>query len=197
MRVTVSSRNAEISDALRQAAQDKIGRLDRFLDGLERAEVHFFEEKNPRISEPEVCEVTMEGHGHHIRCKVAAPDGFVAVDRAVEKLETQLNRLKTRLKKVPASTGRANSPRTGAAVERAAPDGGESLADQAYITRDGRAIAKRKSFAIRPMSVDDAVLQLDLLDHGFFFFTSAETDRCAVLYRRNDGALGLIEQAAD
>src|SRR5687767_11422032 len=64
---------------------------------MDRAEVHFSEEKNPRIQDKESCEVTLEGHGHHVRCKVSAPDGFVAIDRAVEKLEHQLHKLKTKL----------------------------------------------------------------------------------------------------
>jgi ribosomal subunit interface protein len=58
--------------------------------------VHFSEEHNPRIVDKEVCEVTLEGRGHHVRCKVAAADGFAAVDRAVDKLEHQLHKLKTK-----------------------------------------------------------------------------------------------------
>ena len=83
MDITVSSRHADVSPALRQAVAEKIGRLDRFLDGMDRAEIHFSEERNPRISAREVCEVTLEGHGHHVRAKVAAPDQFAAVDVAV------------------------------------------------------------------------------------------------------------------
>ena len=95
----MSARHTAISPALRAAAEEKIGRLSRFLDGMERAEVHFSEEHNPRISAKEVCEVSLEGHGHHVRCKVAATDGFAAVDLAVEKLEHQLHKLKS--KQVP------------------------------------------------------------------------------------------------
>ena len=97
MEVSVSSQHAEVSNALREAAVEKIGRLDRFLDGMERAEIHFVEERNPRIAEREVCEVTMEGHGRVVRVKVAARDQFSAIDLAVEKLEQRLSRLKTRL----------------------------------------------------------------------------------------------------
>ncbi len=97
MEITVSARHTDISPALRAAAEDKIGRLARFLDGMDRAEVHFSEERNPRIADKEVCEVTLTGHGHTVRCKVSAPDGFVAIDRAVEKLEHQLHKLKTKL----------------------------------------------------------------------------------------------------
>jgi putative sigma-54 modulation protein len=96
LEITVSAQHTDISPALRAAAEEKIGRLSRFLDGMERADVHFSEEHNPRIVDQEVCEVTLEGRGHHVRCKVAAADGFAAVDRAVDKLEHQLHKLKTK-----------------------------------------------------------------------------------------------------
>jgi putative sigma-54 modulation protein len=97
LEITVSARHTDISPALRAAAEEKIGRLSRFLDGMDRAEVHFSEERNPRIAAKEVCEVSLDGRGHHVRCKVAAADGFAAVDLAVEKLEHQLYRLKSKL----------------------------------------------------------------------------------------------------
>jgi len=97
LEITVSARHTDISPALRAAAEEKIGRLSRFLDGMDRAEVHFSEEHNPRISDKEVCEVSLEGHGHHVRCKTAAADGFAAVDLAVDKLEHQLTKLKSKL----------------------------------------------------------------------------------------------------
>ena len=96
MEITISSRRGELSEALLATTRRKIGRLSRFDDGLAVARVHFSEEKNPRIVDREVCEVLLEGRGQHVRCKVAAPDGFSAVDLAVEKLEHQLSRLKTR-----------------------------------------------------------------------------------------------------
>ena len=97
MDVSVSSRNVELTPAVRAAAEEKIGRLSRFLEGMDRAEVHLMEERNPRIAECDVCEVTMEGHGHVVRVKVAAADPFGAIDAAVDKLEHQLTKLKERL----------------------------------------------------------------------------------------------------
>jgi putative sigma-54 modulation protein len=200
MRVSVSSRHTEVSEALRAAAVEKIGRLDRFLDGVDRAEVHFSEERNPRIAARVICEVTLKVHGRHVRCKVSAPDGFAAVDLAVAKLEQQLHRLKARVRpkgstvgrRVPASVASAPAPLDGEVEDD---DGAPSMADDAYIVRDGTAVVKKKSFAMVPMNVDEADLQLELLDHDFFFFTDAATGRCAVLYRRHEGGLGLIEQA--
>lgn len=97
MEITVSARNTEVSSALREAVEDKIGRLARKATGLRRADVHFFEERNPRIAEREVCEVTIDGRGHQIRCRVTGPDSFVTVDRAAAKLESQIEKNKTKL----------------------------------------------------------------------------------------------------
>lgn len=96
LEITISSRHTDLSDALVATTREKLSRLGRFGGGLERVAVHFYEEKNPRIADREICEVLMNGNGRQVRCKVAAPDGFVAVDRAVEKLEHQLHKLKTR-----------------------------------------------------------------------------------------------------
>ncbi len=202
MQVTVSSRHAEVSDALREVAVEKIGRLERFLDGMSRAEVHFDHQRNPRIAEKEICEVTLEGRGHVVRCKVAASDSFAAVDVAVDTLEQQLHRLKTRLRGKSAvgsrRTHRVNgigAPVADLAAGELAEDEAHSMADDAYVTRAGELVVKKKSFAIEPITVDDAVLQIELVGHSFYFFTNAATGRAAVLYRRDDGKLGLIDQA--
>ena len=96
MDITISSRHAELSEALVATTRQKLTRLERLSPKLERAQVHFYAEQNPRITDREVCEVSMDGHGQRLRAKVAAADGFVAVDRAVSKLEHQLGKLKTK-----------------------------------------------------------------------------------------------------
>ena len=97
MEITVSARHIDISPALRAAAEEKLGRLSRFGDGFERAEVHFVEERNPRIADREVCDVILEGRGRRLRAKAAAADAFAAVDLVVAKLEHQLHSLKTKV----------------------------------------------------------------------------------------------------
>jgi len=183
--VTVSSRHVELTTALRSAAEERIGRLARYLDGMDRAEVHLYEERNPRIADKkDVCEVTVEGHGHHIRTKVAAPDPFSAVDAAAQKLEHQLHKLKTKLVGRSHPKARAN----GHAVVNGA--------DVAVHDDEPAAelILRSKTFASKPMTVEEALLQLDLLGHDFYLFTNAETQRANVLYRRKAGGVGLIEQ---
>jgi putative sigma-54 modulation protein len=200
MEITVSGRHLAVSDELRTYVESKIGRLDRFDQAIERAEVKFIEERNPRISAKERCEVTMYGHGHIVRAHAAAFEQFASVDLVVEKLEHQLYKLKTRLK--DRYRGRGHNPadiiRTVGAAEVVLPDGAAvPLAERS----DGRApvepsprVVKRKEFAMPAMTVDDAIIQLEMVGHGFYVFHNADSGELSVLYRRDDGDLGLIER---
>src|SRR3954452_15952489 len=181
--ITVSSRHTEVSEMLRESTLDKIGRLSRFLEGMDRSEVHFSEEHTRRVADKEVCEVTLVGHGHHVRCKVSAPDGFAAVDLAVQKLEHQLHKLKTKLLKRTHANGKKLNGNGAAAP----------VTDEEPAI--GPRIVKTKAFQIKPMTPEEAILQMDLMGHDFFFFTNADTERAAVVYRRDDGDVGLIDQA--
>jgi ribosomal subunit interface protein len=96
LEISISSRNLELSDILQAMTRRKLQRLSRLNHGVTHAGVHFSEEKNPRIADRTVCEVVMDGPGNQIRCKVAAPDAYAAIDRAATKLEHQLAKLKTR-----------------------------------------------------------------------------------------------------
>jgi len=179
---------------LRIVTEEKIGRLTRYVDGLEYAEVHFWEHKNPRIPDKEVCEVTIEGHGHHVRCKVQAPDGFQAIDLAYAKLESQLHKLKTKLHRrhQGAPKNHKGEGKLGAVV----PIPEEPVEDAAVDEVEaGPRIVKSKRFAMYPMTAEEAVERMELLGHGFFFFTNVSTSRAAVVYRRDDGDVGLIDEA--
>jgi putative sigma-54 modulation protein len=197
VQVTVSARHTDVPDDLRKMAEEKIGRLSRFVEGLETAEVHFSEHKNPRISDKEVCEVTIEGHGHHVRCKVQAVDGYQAVDKAYEKLEHQLHKLKTKLSRRNHGRPKAHKKvdALGAVAAVAAEETAAAEAAAQEQAADGPQIVKAKRFAIHPMTADEAVERMELLGHGFFFFTNIETSRSAVVYRRDDGNVGLIDEA--
>ncbi|MBK9180888.1 MAG: ribosome-associated translation inhibitor RaiA [Acidimicrobiales bacterium] len=184
MDISVSSRNGvQVSESLRATAEEKIGRLSRFLSGMNRAEVRFSQERNPRISDKEICEVTLEGHGHHVRARVAAHDQFVAVDKAVSKLEHQLSKLKTKLE-----LRTHGAPKGAVAVLAGAPAGPEEA-------EGGLRIVRTKRFEMKPMTPEEAALQMDLLGHGFYFFRNADTGQAAVVYHRADGDVGLIDEA--
>ena len=192
MDVTVRGRNLEVSEQLRAAAAEKLARLGRLLQGMDHAEAHFMEEKNPRISEKEVCEVVLAGHGHIVRAKAASADAFTALDHAVGKLEHQLAKLKGKLLS-------SSHPRKHESVNSVKADEDDTrdreATDDANDPEAARlpTIVKTKHFDIKPMTPEEAALQMELLGHDFYFFTNADTERAAVVYQRNDGDVGLID----
>lgn len=200
MQITITGRKVQVPDDVRAAVERKIGALDRFVSGLDRAEVVFREEKNPRIAEREQVEVTLLGHGHHVRASVAGVDQHQAVDLAVGKLGKQLRKLKTRVVR----RHRPNPQRddahhplarlendlvtdaaTGAAA--AAPDARPD--DPEWVPR----IVRRKTFDLELMDPAEAVTRMQLLDHDFFLFVNADSSKPSVVYLRSDGDAGLIE----
>lgn len=208
MQVNVSARHTDVAKADRELIVEKLSRLGaKFLE-MDRAEVHFSEERNPRIHDKECCEITLEGHGHHIRCKSNGPDHLTAVDRAIEKLENKLHKLKTKL----------SSHRTHRDVTRAkqwanaSTDLPDELVREVVGGADGETaeaehtavaelvseyrIVKTKTVENLELSPLDAAIRMDLVGHSFYFFTNADTGGPAVVYRRDDGDIGLIDEAS-
>ncbi len=97
MDVVIANGRRRMSDAVRALTREKIERLGRLCPGLDRAEVHFSEERNPRISDRDRCEVVMTGHGQTVRARASARGPLIAVDLVVEKLEHQLEKSKARM----------------------------------------------------------------------------------------------------
>jgi putative sigma-54 modulation protein len=201
VKIRVTTRRIELDDAVRQSTVEKVTRLGRFVTGMEHAEVRFSEERNRRIAESEVCEITLSGHGHHVRAKASAVSEVAAVDLCIEKLEHQLHKLKGKLdgrNHGGAKAGKHKAPGLGRIdVEAVQVAGAPSSSAVAVAEADENVarIVKTKQFVMTPMSPDDAALQMDLLQHDFFLFTNADTGRAAVVYRRDDGHVGLIDAA--
>lgn len=197
MDIAIRARNTEVSEVQRLAIEAKVSRLDRFLDGIERAEVLLSEERNPRIADSHLCEATVVAKTHVLRAKAAASDALGAVDQATEKLEHRMLRLKGRLisrshpRRHPMTTGASAASTSDKATDEATDEAGDDAGDGA--DRGDALIVKTKQFAIKPMTPEEAGLQMDLLGHDFFLFTNALTGRSAVIYRRHDGHLGLID----
>lgn len=191
MDVSISARHVTITPRLEEVIHEKIGQLDRYLDGLDYAGVHFDEAQNPRIADKEFCEVHLKGHGHHLRCKVHAPDPFTAIDLAEAKLERQIRKLRTKIQRRQHGTGDSL---------RAAADEAAAMAVAEPLTEDEEEefapqIVRTKRFHLAPLAPVDAVDKMEELGHGFFFFINSETSRSAVVYRRDDGDVGLIDEA--
>lgn len=187
MDVRLSARRTDVSARLEDYVTEKVQRLDRFVDGLDHGEVHFIDEPNHRTADKTLCEITVAGHGHHVRAKHRGPDGFAAVDGAIDKLERQLRKLKTRLIRRWHASGDTQL------LADAGLDPVDAQADAEGTIL--RRIVKSKKFHIASMTPDEAVLELELVNHDFYFFHNSETARAAIVYRRQDGEYGLIDEA--
>jgi putative sigma-54 modulation protein len=186
MDVVIRGKNVKVSKSLRSAAEEHLAKLDRYANGFARAEVDFSEERNPRIAENQKCEVLVHVKGHLLKAHASASEPFAALSAVCDKVEHQVKRLKD--KRVA-----RHHPRRVRSERVELPP----LEDEEEGESDGQTarIVKTKEFTIKPMTAEEAVLQMDLLGHDFFLFTSSETGRAAVIYRRNDGNFGLIETA--
>ncbi len=175
MRLQVKGKNVEVSDAIREYAEEKLSKLERQLADPTRVELELAVEKNPSISQNHVAEATIWTKGPVLRAREASADHKASIDQLVEKLERQVKRYREKRR-----------PRRGTAVDAGIPQ------DGVPIDEDLR-IVKSKQFAVKPMSAEEAVLQLELVGHDFFVFQNADTGDVNVVYRRRDRAYGLIE----
>jgi len=178
MQMIVKGRRLDVTPAIREYAEGKIGRVIKILESqVMSAEVELYTERNKSIEKGQVAEVTMYTKGHVIRAKEAASDMFAAIDLVSEKLESQARKYKTKI---------VDRHTKGAPVYVAAPVPDEN---------EEPALVKTKTLATKPMSTEEAILQMELLGHDFFVFRSEDTEGTNVLYRRNDGDYGLITSA--
>jgi putative sigma-54 modulation protein len=176
----VKGRHMAVTPALQEHAEEKIGKVARIVDHmLKEAEVELYVEKNPSIENNQVAEVTIWTKGPVVRAKEASTDMYAAIDMAADKLRNQLRRVKGKM--VDRHHSRGHYEPTTAGIP----------ADVLEETKTD--VVKRKRIEVKPMSMDEAILQLELLGHDFFVFTSPDTDDVNVIYRRNDGEYGLIE----
>lgn len=182
MNVLIQGRNMAVTDDLRQLTEDRVQRAERIFNGDANVDVEFTEKFNPSRSDGRFkVEITSNVAGHFVRGEADAFDARSALDSAADKYERQLRRLKERLIQ-------RNRTREHKMIDQTPEDEEERAEGPAAVVRT-------KQFALRPMSTDEAVLQMEMLGHDFFFFLNAESGKHSVIYFRRDGALGLIEPA--
>jgi putative sigma-54 modulation protein len=179
MRLQVKGRNVEVSDQIRQYAEEKLGKLDRLVNDPTRVELELAVEKNPSIHDNHVAEATVWTKGPVLRARETSADMKASIDQLVHKLERQVKRYREKRRVAPRRHGREE----GAFVEAVPLEPSET----------GPEIVKTKQFAVKPMSAEEAVLQLELIGHDFFVFRNADSETINVVYRRRDGNYGLIE----
>lgn len=183
MEYNVRGENIEVTPALREHVEKKIGKLERYFENNVDAIVHvnlkFYNDQESKV------EVTIPMTDLSLRAEVHHEDMYNAIDLATNKLERQIRKHKTKVNRKFREKG---SPK-----HVFAEGNGIGTAVQEDIEDEQPQVVRQKRFNLKPMDNEEAILQMNMLGHSFFVFTNAETNLTNVVYRRNDGKYGLIE----
>ena len=173
MNYMISGKNIDVTEGLKQAVYDKLGRLEKFFNEDTNAQVTFSVEK-----ERQKIEVTIPMKGHIIRAEQVSDDMYVSIDMVVEIIERQVTRYKKRI---------IDQEQDAAYFQN------QFLEEEDDTDGDDISIIRSKRFAVKPMYPEDACVQMELLGHNFYVFRNAETDEVNVVYKRKGNTYGLIE----
>ncbi|WP_371372056.1 ribosome hibernation-promoting factor, HPF/YfiA family [Sporomusa aerivorans] len=178
MAITVRGKNIEITPALKDYVSKRVGKVTKYFDSATMGEITAI----LTVSKGRhIVEVTVPINGILLRGEEATTDMYASIDLVIEKLEKQIEKYKTKL---------SRKLKSGAFKTELVP--AAMLASEA-TDEEEFSIVKTKRFAVKPMAVDEAVMQMNLINHDFYVFTNAETEEVNVVYRRKDGQYGLIE----
>ncbi|BBB91722.1 MAG TPA: ribosome-associated translation inhibitor RaiA [Methylomusa anaerophila] len=178
MAITVRGKNIEITSALKDYVAKRVGKITKYFDPASLGDITAIltVEKGRHI-----VEVTAAVNGLLLRGEEATSDMYASVDLVIEKLEKQIEKYKTKLSRKFRSGG-FKADLTPAAT----------LASEAEAFAEAE-VVKTKRFAVKPMALDEAIMQMNLIHHDFYVFRNADTEEVNVIYRRRDGNYGLIE----
>ena len=171
MKFVYTSKDMAVSDSLKSRAEKKLSKLERYFREEPEATIRFKMQKGAR----NIAEITINAGGVILRAEESSNDMYLSIDHAVDKLESQIRRHRTKLEK------RIRSSEL------------EPVAEVPAFEEQNYDIVRVKKFSVKPMSVEDAITQMELLGHDFFLFMNEENENMNVLYRRHDGAYGLLQ----
>ena len=176
MELQITGKNLELRPEVRSYVERKLDKLNRYLPNIIATSVEITEEKTKSPEQHFVVQVTIDSNNSLLRGEERGADLFTAIDRVAEVMSRQIEHYK----------GKRYDKGRGSSLAR-----GEF--SEETETEPDRKVVKVKRFAIKPMSVDEAIDQMELLGHDFFLFFNAEVEELNLLYRRRDGDYGLIE----
>jgi len=183
MQITITGRHMPVSDSLRAYAEEKISKAAKIHDRDDMTvDVVLHVEKNPANKNRDVAEVTAHLKGMVVRAEEAAPEMYAAIDLVAEKLERQMRKYKTKL--VDRRNGKYMAVKTAPGDTELAPE------------EEELGVTRVKVIDAKPMTEEEAILQMELLGHDFFVFTHADAGVVSVIYRRTGGDYGLIQPRA-
>ena len=177
MRINIIGKNIEVSDYLRDMVEKKVSKLERYFPKDTQVIVTMAVARSRHI-----VEVTIPADGVVLRAEEVTGDMYASIDNALDKLERQLHKHRTRLSRQLKSEAFKTD---------------EPLYSDVFDDEDQKKVVKVKRFNAKPMTVDEAIMQMELVGHSFYVFFNAQTNRANVLYMRRDGNLGLIETTFD
>ena len=173
MKITISGKNIDVTEGLKAAVNEKLGKLEKYFTPDTNVIVTLSVEK-----ERQKIEVTIPVKGNIIRSEQVSSDMYVSIDLVEEIIERQIRRYKTRL---------MNQKYDGTSFKQ------EFMEQEDEVEDDEIRIIRSKKFAIKPMDVEEACVQMELLGHDFFVFRNADTFEVNVVYKRKGNTYGLIE----
>ena len=186
MKLVIHSKNIEITDAIREYVHQKIEKaVNHFQNLTTEVDVHLSVARNPRINSKQAAEVTIYASGSVIRAEESSESLYASIDLVADKIARQLRKYKERRqdKKTRAQ------PKTEVGMEQ--PVVSDLLGDRTPELPS--VVVRTKHFAMPPMAIEEALEQLQLVDHDFYMFRNAETGEINVIYERNHGGYGVIQ----
>ena len=172
MRYIISGRNIDVTEGLKSAIYEKLGKLERYFTPEPEVHVTFSVEK-----ERQKIEVTIPMKGNIVRAEQVSSDMYASIDMIEEVIERQLRKYKNKL----------------VDQKQSAQSLSQVFLEEEEHDDEEIVISKVKHFAMKPMDAEEACVQMELLGHSFYVFRSAETDEVNVVYKRGNGTYGLIE----
>ncbi|MPZ60789.1 MAG: ribosome-associated translation inhibitor RaiA [Propionibacteriales bacterium] len=207
MDVVVKGRHCEVSDRFRQHVEAKLARLEKLAYKVIRVEVEVYKERNPRLSGQAVrVELTMRSRGPVMRAEAAAEDKMAALDMAVDRLQTRMRKAADRRRvhhgsRTPVSVSQATAAISGnGSMAAPAETEDEDVLDEhrvgpLTVVGDGPPVVREKTHRSYPMTLDQALYEMELVGHDFFLFVDKESKRPSVVYRRKGYDYGVIRLA--
>jgi ribosomal subunit interface protein len=197
MEIVVAGRHTDVPERFRRHVEDKLAKLEPLAPRAQRIDVEVTHEPNPRqASAAERVELTVVGKGPVIRAEACADDRYGAFDLAIDKLAERLRRARDRRKshrgKVPTPAADALPPLPEPEPEPTAPEPREDGVTETVLG-DSPVVIREKVHLARPMTIDDALYEMELVGHDFFLFVDAETAQPSVAYRRRGWSYGIIK----
>ena len=201
MEVVVKGRHCEISDRFRSHVEEKLTRLEKYDQRVIRVDVEVSKEANPRLADQQVrVEITIRSKGPVIRAEAAAEDKMSALDKAVERLSAQARKASDRRRvhhgvRTPTSLAQAMASVAVTTDPGDPEDAGDQLEHKEgpiTVMGDGPLVVREKSHPASPMTLDQALYEMELVGHDFYLFIDKESDQASVVYRRKGYDYGVI-----